>query len=794
MEKKKWKVFEGTSIQNMNLDKICTFFDARHSEDVAKWLSHVPESVELCLRVLSGSPLYIGRCYLRFDCKLGKVSGKAHVSSGQFLYESFIQLSREQIAMDKVAQYTLIQRRDMLFCSHCISQHDFMSKSKISGIKCTDGQTSTFQRHLQSHGKVLSHSLLNDGDTLDSKICLAIADNHLAFRIVDSPTFRNLFPGDISHRTKMSSEVLSKLSARFRTALKEACKDQIVHVGFDLWTSSNLNHYLVSTLHWIDRGWDSCRAGLDLLPLAGQCADDIVKVIRASFAKTAINENQIASVCTDGASNEVAAATFPGFCPNAEHIWCLVHKLNLVVGDAFHGRCRSIETVPLEKELLPTPVRPDDKRFWEQVNRGGDVSFKRNRSSSIATIKDLCKELMTEYSIEDMVDLLEEDNADAGIQKQICDVLKISSAMEVWTVVRGILSKCRRSHLLRKDVKNMVQSLNSSRKDANQEEKVYHQFVLYAKTRFIGSYYELKSFNEHQDVFQKLMETDWKSRMILPLLFFPICVELEQLLAILKVPIDLIQLSSIPVVSWQLYLIRSMREQIAAHDTQTIIGSNFKETLLHSIDTRLGLLLDTSSDDDDFMQFKLCEFVDPTTSQLWTSDIDQLRDYFLKVGCEMDSSYDLGLGQSIKKRKRSESESSNPMDMFYQCALGRQKENVAIPDKSAEKISLSDALSNEFFQYRTFVQQSPVQSKCLEWWKVHASQFPLISRLAQILLAQPIGTPDVERRCSEAGDIITKLRNRLSHEKAANLFFIHSNASAGWVQTSSHTKDLFKRC
>jgi hypothetical protein len=46
-------------------------------------------------------------------------------------------------------------------------------------------------------------------------------------------------------------------------------------------------------------------------------------------------------VYADGASNEVAAATFDGFCKNAEHIWCIVHQLNLVVGDAYAGRCRS---------------------------------------------------------------------------------------------------------------------------------------------------------------------------------------------------------------------------------------------------------------------------------------------------------------------------------------------------------------------------------------------------------------------------------------------------------------------
>lgn len=119
------------------------------------------------------------------------------------------------------------------------------------------------------------------------------------------------------------------------------------HVGFDLWSSSNHHHYIVSTAHWIDSEWKLQRAGTDLLPLSGQAADDIVEAMRKTFAMLKINEEKIASICTDGASNEVAAATFEGFAENAEHVWCLVHQLNLVVGDAYAGRCRARDDAPL---------------------------------------------------------------------------------------------------------------------------------------------------------------------------------------------------------------------------------------------------------------------------------------------------------------------------------------------------------------------------------------------------------------------------------------------------------------
>jgi hypothetical protein len=66
-----------------------------------------------------------------------------------------------------------------------------------------------------------------------------------------------------------------------------------------------------------------------------------------------------------------------------------------------------------------------------------------------------------------------------------------------------------------------------------------------------------------------------------------------------------------------------------------------------------------------------------------------------------------------------------------------------------------------------------------------------MAKLARLLLAQPVGTPDVERRCSEAGLIITKLRNRLGHEKAGNLFFIHANYNSCWAKRDPNLAFLY---
>ena len=46
-----------------------------------------------------------------------------------------------------------------------------------------------------------------------------------------------------------------------------------------------------------------------------------------------IDEGQVLTLSPDGARNEVKAAN-SDFCPDASHVWCVCHILNLVVGDA----------------------------------------------------------------------------------------------------------------------------------------------------------------------------------------------------------------------------------------------------------------------------------------------------------------------------------------------------------------------------------------------------------------------------------------------------------------------------
>lgn len=50
----------------------------------------------------------------------------------------------------------------------------------------------------------------------------------------------------------------------------------------------------------------------------------------------------------------------------------------------------------------------------------------------------------------------------------------------------------------------------------------------------------------------------------------------------------------------------------------------------------------------------------------------------------------------------------------------------------------------------------------LDWWKLHGSDLPLLSKMAREYLSVPATSVPVERTFSMAGDVVTKKRGRLA--------------------------------
>jgi hypothetical protein len=74
----------------------------------------------------------------------------------------------------------------------------------------------------------------------------------------------------------------------------------------------------------------------------------------------------------------------------------------------------------------------------------------------------------------------------------------------------------------------------------------------------------------------------------------------------------------------------------------------------------------------------------------------------------------------------------------------------------------------------------PRDSSPFQWLRQTSSQqeppFPLVTRLARMMLSIPATSVSSERLFSKAGDVITKKRNRLSLKNAENIVFLLDNA------------------
>ena len=63
----------------------------------------------------------------------------------------------------------------------------------------------------------------------------------------------------------------------------------------------------------------------------------------------------------------------------------------------------------------------------------------------------------------------------------------------------------------------------------------------------------------------------------------------------------------------------------------------------------------------------------------------------------------------------------------------------------------------------------------LEWWKLHAADFPHVARTAKAVLSIPASSAPVERIFSSTGKIFRPERTRLTEEKFEQLLFIKCN-------------------
>lgn len=87
--------------------------------------------------------------------------------------------------------------------------------------------------------------------------------------------------------------------------------------------------------------------------------------------------------------------------------------------------------------------------------------------------------------------------------------------------------------------------------------------------------------------------------------------------------------------------------------------------------------------------------------------------------------------------------------------------------------------------YKNMTKKCHRDEDPLKWWKENSNLYPEVSKLAKKYLSIVATSVQCERLFSEAGNITSKKRSRLSPDRVNNLLFLNSYYKS--TRTSDHT-------
>ena len=100
-------------------------------------------------------------------------------------------------------------------------------------------------------------------------------------------------------------------------------------------------------------------------------------------------------------------------------------------------------------------------------------------------------------------------------------------------------------------------------------------------------------------------------------------------------------------------------------------------------------------------------------------------------------------------------------------------------DDAASRVTLAEFEVSRFMREKEIAYDASSRD-VLTWWLVRRNSFPTLYKVACVYLAVPATSAASERVFSNAGNVITKKRNRLLPENAHNLVFLHGCHPVGW--------------
>lgn len=144
-------------------------------------------------------------------------------------------------------------------------------------------------------------------------------------------------------------------------------------------------------------------------------------------------------------------------------------------------------------------------------------------------------------------------------------------------------------------------------------------------------------------------------------------------------------------------------------------------------------------------------------------DAEQVNDIHIEFGADSESSEELNVNRD-----------SEILDTLMN-DLGTQREQEGIARRPAEKIGRIEKLKKEIDAYENLPRITTARPECLKWWSGVKEKFPLLSRIAVIILSVPVTEVTVERMFSHLKVVLSDRRTKMNGDLLEAIIFLRLN-------------------
>ena len=209
-------------------------------------------------------------------------------------------------------------------------------------------------------GKSSSFNIKKTQKELDDALVHFLSDSHVAFRILNLESFKNIIKIasngklDVKSDNFYSKLVTEKADDIRQELLKiiERVKDDLTTVTFssDMWTSVNGDSFLALTMHFISKDWSLYRFTPYVKPFPERHTGENISVgLDKMIEELGLNHPYMKLFCVnDNASNMKASIRLSQYL--SEYL-CDIHTLELVIKDGFNNTTRMIDVLRISKKI-----------------------------------------------------------------------------------------------------------------------------------------------------------------------------------------------------------------------------------------------------------------------------------------------------------------------------------------------------------------------------------------------------------------------------------------------------------